>query len=394
MEIISKSYLSESHSCAYSHVAYYTAYLKYYYPREYYAAVMNTTTFEKIDGIVAECKQCGIPVRQANVNTSEERFSILEDSIVYGMSSIKEIGASSSVIIAERNANGPFKSLLDFLLRTRADKTTTENLIYAGAFDAICRNRAALLNILPQYNAILQKIKVKEKDIGTPKEEKAKAKIEELLEDMHLLSINFYESEKPQERLTKEKEVTSCYLSAHPLDYYDCSDEKSTEITHLKQSKFSVVIGVIGNVRITNRKSDGKKMAFFDIEDKTGTLNVCCFAHNYEEYGEFIQDGNVVRIEGSVNEERKGEGEDEEIRLQLNVKNISSVKEKVEKICIQIEDIEEWVEKIYHIALRYSNKKGYKLIVFDKSLSEFRDSELFVSKDILDDVDVEGFLSV
>ena len=387
----SKYAFNKSHSCAYSHVAYYTAYLKYYYPKEYYAAVMNTTDFDKIGSIIAECKENGIPVKQADVNTSEERFSIFEDSIVYGMSSIKEIGASSAVIIAERKKNGPFKSLLDFLLRTRADKTTTENLIYAGAFDELCNNRAALLSILPQYNAILAKIKIKEKDFGTSKEEKAKAKIEEFLEDMDTLTINTYETEDHKKKLGKEKEVTDCYLSSHPLDYYDYANEKAIEIADLKQSKFSIVIGVISNVKITNRKSDGKKMAIFELEDKTGTLDVCCFTRSYEEYGDEIKVGNVVRIEGSVNEEKRGEDEDEEIKLQLNVKTIGSVKEKVESICVQVEDIEEWVEKTYDIALRYSSKKGYKLMVFDKSQSEFRDSDLFVTKDILCDENIKGF---
>lgn len=393
----SKYAFNKSHSCAYSHVAYYTAYLKCYYPREYYAAVMNTMDFDRIGGIVAECRRNKIPVRQVNVNTSEEKFSISDDAIVYGMGSVKEIGKSSSPIIEERKTRGPFSSLLDFILRTRVDKSIIENLIYAGGFDGICKNRTALLNILPQYLNLLQKVKTQEKslELGDEKKaEKAKEKIQSLIEDMYSLNINIYESEDHKAKLAKEKEVTDCYLSSHPLDFYDYEDLKATEIADLKQSKWTRVVGVITSLRIVNRKSDGKKMAFFELEDKTGTVNVCCFAANYEQCEDFIKVGNVVKIQGSVNEEKKGEKGEEEITFQLNVKTIENVRQKVEKICIQVRDMEEWVEKTYNIALHYRDDNGYKLMVFDSSLAEFRESTLYVSKDILEDVGIKGFLSI
>lgn len=388
---------NKSHSCAYSHVAYYTAYLKHYYPREYYAAVMNTTTFDKIGSIITECRQNGITVRQVDVNASIEKFSILDDSIIYGMGLVKEIGNSASAIVAERKARGPYTSLLDFILRTKADKTTIENLIFAGAFDSLCKNRTAALHILPQYLDILKKIKTQEKTLDaddTAKADRAREKIENLLEDMRSLVINLSESENHKEKLAKEREITDCYLSSHPLDYYDYRSEKVTEVASLKPDKHSAIIGVITNLKITKRKSDGKEMAFFDLEDKTGSIHVCCFAANYENYKDVILEGNVVKIEGSVSEERRGEGEDEDLKLQLNVKAISSVKEKVEKLCIQVRDIEEWVSRVYDIALCYQDDNGYLLVVFDKSQSEFRESTLYVSKDILNDVGVTGFFTM
>ena len=388
---------NKSHSCAYSHVAYYTAYLKHYYPREYYAAVMNTTTFDKIGSIITECRQNGITVRQVDVNASVEKFSILDDSIVYGMGLVKEIGSSASAIVAERKTHGPYASLLDFILRTKADKTTVENLIYAGGFDNLCKNRTAALRILPQYLDILKKIKTQEKILESDdaaKADRAREKIDNLLEDMRSLVINLSESENHKEKLAKEKEITDCYLSSHPLDYYDYKAEKVTEILSLKPEKYTAVIGVITNLKITKRKSDGKEMAFFDLEDKTGTIRVCCFAANYEHYKDVVLDGNVIKIEGSVSEEKRGEGEDEDAKFQLNVKTISDVKEKVEKLYIQVRDIEEWVNRVYNIALCYQDDSGYLLVVFDNSQSEFRESTLFVSKDILNDVGITGFLTV
>lgn len=393
----SKYAFNKSHSCAYSHMAYYTAYLKHYYPREYLAAVMNTTSFDKIGNIVAECRRENINVKQVDINVSEEIFSVSDNSIIYGMGLVKEVGSSARAIISERDRNGPFASLLDFILRTRTDKTAIESLIAAGAFDCFCKNRTALFDILPQYLAILQKLKAQEKKLTEAESEKAenaRKKIQDFVEDMKCLEINSSESENFKKKLEQEKEVTSCYLSAHPLDFYDFENEDATEISSLRPSKRTAAIGAISNLRITNRKSDGKEMAFFVIEDRTGTIDVCCFADSYSEFSELLEDGNVVKITGTVNKEYRGEGDDEEAVLKLNVKEISCIREKSEKVCIEVSSIVDWVERVHNIAVRYQDENGLSLIVLDKSNSEFRKSTLQVSKDILNDRCISGFISV
>ena len=394
----SKYAFNKSHSCAYAHVAYYTAYLKYYYPREYYTAVLNTVEFEKVGSIIAECRHSNIPVHQVCVNTSNEAFSIIGNSIYYGLGSVKGVCSSARTIVEEKNLNGPFSSLSDFMCRTKADKTTVENLIYAGAFDSFSKNRTALLQIQEQYREILSKIKLQERNVlseNKAKSEKAKAKIEELMEDMRNLPINVYESENHKEKLAKEKEVTDCYLSSHPLDYYDYKSENPINILDLTPSKHTVVVGVVSNLKIVQRKRDGKKMAFFDIEDKTGTVSACIFANNYDQYGSFIAEGKILKMIGAVEEEiKENNDENKEISLKLYVKSIDDVKEKVEKICIRVRDIAEWVDKYYSIASKYRDDNGFRLIVFDEINSEFRTSKLFVSGDILNDIEITGFLTV
>ena len=390
---------NKSHSCAYSHVAYYTAWLKYYYPREYLAAVINTTVFDKIGGIVAECRQEKIKVCPVNVNKSEEDFAVFGDAIVYGMRLVKEVGGSAKMIIAERRKNGPFKSLIDFVVRTRADKTVVENLIKAGAFDEFCNNRTAMLDVLPLYLDLLKKLKTQEKKLEDEtlpeaKKEKVREKIDEILEDMLALEISSSSSENLDERLEVEKALTGCYLSAHPLDFYDLDSEKATNISDLKSSRSETVIGAISNLKITNRKSDGKEMAFFTIEDRTGIVDVCCFTDCYSRFSDLIREGNVIKVTGSVNEEKRGEDETEETILKVNVKTITSVKKKTERICIQVSSVVDWVEYARNIALKYRDTNGFELIIFDKSRSEFRRTTLYVSKDVLNDRGISGFISV
>ena len=393
----SKYAFNKSHSCAYSHVAYYTAWLKYYYPREYLAAVMNTTVFEKIGSIVSECRRDKIKVCQVDVNKSEETFSVSGDSIVYGMGLVKEVGNSAKSIIEERELNGLYSSFVDFLLRTRPNKTVIENLISAGGFDAFCKNRTALMNVLPQYLNLLKKLKDQEKKLDTAKEdkvEKIKEKITDLIDDMKTLKVDSTVSENHHDKLETEKELTGCYLSAHPMDYYDIDSEGVTEIENLERSKHSVTVGAITELKIVNRKSDGKEMAFFTLEDKTGSVDVCCFADRYDQFSGLIKEGSVIRVEGNVTEEKRGNEEEETSVLKLNVKSIKEVKEKSEKVYISVTSIVEWMDKVRDIVLKYKDENGFALIVYDESHSEFRTSQLRVSGDVLNDIGITGFFSI
>lgn len=357
---------------------------------------MNTTAFEKIGGVVAECRREGIKVQHIDINKSEENFSVFGDAIIYGMGLIKGVGNSARMIIDEREKNGPFTSLLDFILRTRANKDVIEALILTGAFDAFSSNRAAMIEIVPQYLNILQKMKVQEKKLleaDEAKAIKAQEKVDVLKGDMECLKIDVSISEKHKERLGSEKELAGCYISSHPLDYYEIEDEDVSQISSLSKCKRAAIIGAISDVKLTKRKSDGKAMAFFKLEDRTGIIDACCFTESYSQFASFIEDGNVVKVEGNVTEEKKDNGDEEESVLKIVVKDISSVKEKTEKVYIHISNIVDWAERVHTIASRYRCEGGFSLMLFDESTSEIRQTKLLVSKDILNETSLKGFLA-
>lgn len=391
----SKYAFNKSHSCAYSHVAFYTAWLKYYYPREYLSAVMNTTDFDKIGGVIAECRHENIKMLPVDVNKSVEKFSVFGDAILYGLGLVKEVGSSAETIIEERSKNGPFNSLFDFVFRTRANKTVVENLISVGGFDAFCKNRSAMLDVLLVYLDILKKIKTQEgklNDADEKKREKAQEKINNLIEDMQSVEIDLSVPESFKKKLETEKELSGAYISAHPIDFYELSNIGATPISALEKCKKVTVVGAISNLDIKKRKSDGKEMAFFTLDDKDGIINVCCFTDCYEKFSGLIKDGDVIKIEGSISEDERGENE--EPVLKLNAKTISEVKERTEKVCVQISSIVDWVERVRNIALQYQDEEGCQLVVLDRAENRLRKSSIRVSKDILSDKGIEGFLTV
>lgn len=400
----SKYAFNRSHAAAYAFVSYYTAWLKYHYPEEYLTAVMNATAFEKLGGLITDCKNFGINVLPPDINASENAFSINENGIIYGLSKVKSVAATAEPIIRERRMNGPFRSFSDFILRTRAKKNAVEALIDAGAFDAFTNSRTALKDSLEEYGKIAKKIKEKEDILeefadaelmpeNTTEEKKAKKSaitrfknaekaLNLLNEQFENVIVNIDGDEDVMERLTKEKEVTGSFISSHPMDFYKSPQElKCTPINELNPIEKISIVGLISNLRIVNRKKDNKQMAFFTLEDQTGTIDVCVFANEYAVCKDYIYENAVVKITGKCEEIEDEFNED--TKLNFIAKDFEFVKENKPYITLYVNNIMEWTDTIYDIIRPYLDNIGCPLRVYDKLTGQFRNSDLLVSKSIL-----------
>ena len=305
---------NKSHAAAYAVVSYQTAYLKYYYPTEFMAALMTSVMdrLSKLFQYTQDCKDMGISVLPPDINEGEGGFTAHGKTIRYGMSAIKGVGKSViDDIVAERKAHGEYKSLEDFAQRLN-DKTVNrrvvENLIKAGAMDCLGLTRKQLMYI---YMEVLERVNRERKnsaagqmslfDFLAPEES---ASLKTAVPD-----VGEYDKET---LLEFEKEVTGIYISGHPLDEYEeiikkCVSAKSYEFALDEEGKVSLkdgrtvcIGGVIASVSNKVAKT-GQPMAFLTVEDLFGTVEVVVFPRDYEKCRKYIAEGAKVLIKGRVN---------------------------------------------------------------------------------------------
>ena len=385
---------NKSHACAYAMVSYYTAWLKYYYPLEYFCAVLNSIELEKIPSVMEDCKYFNITVLPPNINESLNQFVIVDDKIVFGLGSVKNVGDSAIPLIAERTTNGKFTSLKDFAKRGHVKKDATEALIKAGALDLFNNNREALLRAFPSLIEHMQKmtdktavIEAKTAELEALKAEFEAGKVTEKdyskREKTLLRSINTAQAaatvaqealdewkipviiEDTKTRLANEKEMLGVYVSSHPLDEYvkGANMKGVTSISDIVTGKKdTTIMGIIKGLNIRQRKKDGANMAFFQLEDKTGEIEVCCFTKAFEEFGELIHEDEVVKLVGTCNEEA-GFNDDETVVRKFYVSKVLTVKPYRSDIILHVKDIEEYTEKCNDIIEYYATTDGHNLLI-------------------------------
>lgn len=397
----SKYAFNKSHAAAYAFVAYYTAYLKCYYPVEYLCSVMNHTVLDKLGGLFNDAKSLGIDVTSPNINTSAENFSISNDKIVCGLGLIKNVGRAACDIIEEREKNGNFTSFSDFMIRTKCRKDVAESLVLAGAFDDFTRNRAALVIAISEYSEVVKKITAKKEIIDNEEEKKtkrenAKKALETLYQNLSSISVDYDGEENRQKRLQSEKEMLGAYVSSHPLDSYKKPKELNcTPIDSLVKGRKSIM-GIITNLRLTNRKSDGAPMAFFTLEDSSGKIEVNCFTKVFAKFGSLIVEDAVVKISGEcieeenirVNSESDDGLENEEVILILkfNADSLEVLKEEKPYIIVFVKSVMDWADNVSEKIKPYLDNTGYPIILYDELTGTFRKTknEILVNKSILD----------
>ena len=381
----SKYAFNKSHATAYAFVAFYTAWLKLYYPAEYMTAVLNYTPVDKLQKMVAECNNIGIEVLPPDINNSEKEFSYKDGSILFGLKKIKGVASATEWILDQRKEK-PFYGFKDFIRRGQTKKNVTEALIKAGAMDRWTSNRAALLASIEELSKYDKKVKEKEELIKTSTDEKQIARAQTALEgyqeqlDNCLIPIGMYEDK--EERLNNEFELLGMYVSGHPLDAYkNIAKIRSCPVSEAYVGSVTLC-GMISNLRLTKRKKDGKSMAFFDIEDESGKMRVCVFTSAYEIFSDKIYDGNVVAIEGDCKVDNNSFSEDEEETLNLIAKEIRSIPKSMETLVLSVKDVYYWTDKIYPLMLQYEGE-DFKVQLYDEAFSEIRDARLSVGRNIL-----------
>ena len=287
---------NKSHAAAYAVVAYQTAYLKYYYPVEFMAALMTSVIDNpgKVSEYIYSCRQMGIEILPPDINKGEGKFSVDNGNIRYGLAAIKSIGKPViEAIIAERERNGLFKNLKDFIERLsgkEVNKRTIESFIKAGALDSLHGTRKQFMVI---YVKILEQVNQERKysmngqmSLFDLVDEEQKKEF-----DIQLPDVGEYEKET---MLSFEKEVLGIYVSGHPMQEYEEKwrknisattmdfqyDEESAH-TKVREGAKEIIGGIITDKTIKHTKTN-KTMAFLTIEDLVGTVEVVVFPRDYE----------------------------------------------------------------------------------------------------------------
>lgn len=331
LEDFSKYAFNKSHAAVYAMIAYQTAYLKYYYPLEYMCACLNHPPQNtKISALIRECRSLGIEILAPDINQSSDRFEIRDNKILYSLGSIEGIKSAAEQVIKERDENGPYLTVADFVERTMPDSGNLKSYIKAGVFDDIAREkRMGLLNVSDDYCEILKKIKEYKKKIAaieneapkTAKEKKNhKAKMEKYTDMLELKRAELqavYISSEIEDRtinLHNEHTVLGAYLSSHPLDEfmhaYTEPDITTIEQVEIGNERINFV-GLIEDLKVKKRKKDGLDLAFFTFEDISSDVSVICPVYVYEKCRQYINEGDVIRLTADVLRDDEEDEQDE-----------------------------------------------------------------------------------
>ena len=298
---------NKSHAAAYCVVAAYTAYLKKYYPVEFYAALLSTemSDTDKVVKYVKDARRHDIKVKAPHVNYSDFRFNAEGEDVYFSLGAIKGVGeAAVNAIVEARNEqeNGKFDTLEEFFgaidLR-RVNKKTLECLIKAGAMDGFGYNRAELA---AGYVRFIERADIKQKDA-----ESGQVSLFGMSEDTveeEQVKLEPMEEWTRSAKLAYEKEVLGFYLSGHPLDGIDMLIKPMTTglIKDLEQveSKSSVrVVGLASGIKEIITKK-GTRMAFATLEDTSSSLELVVFPNTFKQYEAVLKSEGALLVTGNV----------------------------------------------------------------------------------------------
>ena len=418
---------NKSHAAAYAHMAFYTAWLKLYYPVEYMRAVLNYTRLDKLPAMINECKQMGITILPPDINKSGEGFEIVDGSIIFGLSNIKGVANGAAAIIQERQ-KGPFLDFKDFVKRCPVDKGSVEALIYAGAMDSWAPKRAPMVDAYAVMSEDYKKWHDKVEDVSEYEEKllsqirKHDPSVETLPKDLtalidakvikkgdasrYAMAVQkrqaLYEKfrddlipmenfESTEFRLDKEKELLGMYVSGHPLMEYDRYDSiRTCPIcdAEASQKELRTLCGRIEDLRYAKRKADDKTMAFFTLTDETGSIDACVFTRAYDEYGDVIFPGAYVACKGTVGEEKEwGNEEDEEAEYvkKLFVSEVRILNKKKKTVLLSLPlYAEDWMEGVRDEVKANYIGSDYCLKILSVITGDIKDVSFAVRKEILD----------
>lgn len=307
---------NKSHSAAYALVSFQTAWLKAHYPAEFMAAVASSDmdNTEKVVIFIDDCKQMKLTIVPPDINRSYYKFTVDDDgNVVYGLGAIKGVGESAiDMVVAGRDEQGEFLSLLDFCKRVSSQKVSKrviETLIYAGAFDLLSESRSSLMNFLPEALKMADQYH-HDKALGQTDLFGGAANVQGQEAPMPI-----FEEWDIKEKLTQEKKVLGLYLSGHPIDIYrdelkqlmSHNLDKITTMEEVPGGKFAklpvILGGVIAAIRIQNM--DNGKRAFFFLDDGTTYMEIAAFNKTFEQFGHLIVKDEIVLVEGSISKDMR-----------------------------------------------------------------------------------------
>jgi DNA polymerase-3 subunit alpha len=335
---------NKSHSAAYAMLSYRTAFLKANYPVEFMAAVLTSEqgNADKLSNFLAECNAMNVPVLSPDVNESGADFTPViengEGCIRFGMASIKGVGeGAAKVIIAERDASGPYQDFTDFIVRN-ADKAVNrrvmEALIKTGGFDSFGEDRASLLDGL---DAELAEAESARKDRET-----GQSNLFDMLnddpgvanEDKPGSNRRTVEEMSMTEKLRYEKELLGFYISGHPMDAYAALDDaidsfrEPDDLFNFDDRSSFRLCGIVSNLQIKYTRKDSKQMAVFNLATRNHSFEMIMFPAPYAKDGHRLEDGKLALIQGIIGR-RNGE-------MSLAAHNIFDLETSIPKLIQRI----------------------------------------------------------
>ena len=308
---------NKAHAVCYAVVSYQTAYLKCHYPRQYMAALMTSVldSATKISGYIAECKELGIPVLPPDINHSDDPFTVEGDCIRFGMGAVKNVGRGLiRSVAAKRNADGPFRSLEDFLQRMgegELNKRAVENLIKCGAMDCFGNHRSELLAV---YESMMDSVASSRKK-NLEGQMGLFGMLEADDEAVSAMPIPKLAEMSKADLMSMEKETTGIYLSGHPMDDYrqylkgthvvpmaKLMDEES----HYRDDSIVSVAGIVQNVKMKTTRNNSM-MAYVTVEDDTASIEMLAFSNVLNQFGGYLRENSAVVITGrlSIRDEKE-----------------------------------------------------------------------------------------
>ena len=371
---------NKSHAACYAVVAYQTAYLKYYYPLEFMAALLTSVIDNprKVSEYIVTCRSMGIEILPPDVNEGEIGFSVSGKKIRYALTAIKSIGRPIiEALLEERNARGPFTNLQDFITRmsdTEVNKRALEHLIKAGAMDSLGGTRKQFMSV---YIRIMESIQQDKKNNMAGQMSLFDIVSEEQKNDFDIKLPDVGEYSKEM-KLAFEKEVLGIYISGHPLEEYqemwrgnitnttaDFVLDEETGETVVSDGSTATIGGMIAEKKIKYTKNE-KVMAFLQVEDLVGSVEVIVFPGQYERFGSSITEDSKVFIRGRISIEEEKDGK-------LICEQITPFEDIPRKLWIKFPtkaDYEEHKEEL-HDALRQSEGKDGVIIYVENPRSKY-----------------------
>jgi len=313
---------NKSHAACYAVVAYQTAYLKYYYPVQFMAALLTSVIDNprKVAEYIVCCRNMGIEILPPDVNESSGEFGVSGNAVRYALLAIKGVGRPTiEFICEEREKHGPYKSIHDFLTRVQdgdCNKRAVEHFIKAGALDCLGGTRKQFMYV---HVPIMEKLASGKKNHIAGQMSLLDLLEGEDKEDFEIALPDVGEYTK-EEILTMEKEVLGIYISGHPLESYmnvwkghitataaDFMLDEETNRVSIEEDSTQTIGGMINNKTIKYTKND-KTMAFLELEDLYGVVEVVVFPRDYERNSKYLVEDAKVFVTGRVSLEEDKNG--------------------------------------------------------------------------------------
>ena len=306
---------NKSHAAAYAVVSYQTAYLKYYYPKEFMAALMSSVmeNVSKFSEYILNCRRMmNIAVLPPDINEGESGFSVSGGGIRYGLSAIKSVGKPVvDAILEERAKNGKFRTMEDFINRMtqrEVNRRTLENFIKSGALDSLPGTRRQKMAVGP---ALLENKARERKNAFEGQLSLFDIAGEEEKKEFEVVFPDVGEYAK-EELLAFEKDILGVYISGHPLDDYEALWRKNitataadfivdeeTEEAVVKDGIKAVIGGLVTGKTVKTTRT-GQLMAFITLEDLMGSVEVIVFPRDYENNRDLLTEDEKLFIRGRV----------------------------------------------------------------------------------------------